>query len=283
MKKLKSLLLIMLLSCNIFAEKAEPQVQKSKGITETAIATSKNSKKKQISIGEKLFKGSNKATSKEKADSSTAKIKQPRYTKDKIDTTVWDLSVLDTARNVDYMFEVEKNIILEMNMARSNPKKYAEMYIQPRTKRFSGNLYNDYIMTNEGVAVVNECVKFMNAQKPLAIFIPSKGLTQAAKDHSSTQCLTDKTGHEGTDGSNPFERIKRYGSYTTAGENVDYGATSAREIVISFLIDDGVKSRGHRKNIMSKSFTTVGVGYADKHKTYGAECVIDFAGGYEEK
>ena len=216
-------------------------------------------------------------------DESSQKIKQPKYSKDKIDTAVWDLSVLDTARNVDYMFEVEKNVILEMNMARSNPKKYAELYIQPRTKKFSGNLYNNYIMTNEGVSVVNECVKFMNSQKSLPILKPSKGLTLAAKDHSSTQCLTDKTGHDGIDGSDPFERMKRYGTFTTAGENIDYGCSSAREIVVSLLIDDGVKSRGHRKNIMNKSFSTVGVGYADKHKTYGYECVIDFSGAYTEK
>lgn len=217
------------------------------------------------------------------SDSGEVKVKQPRYTKDKIDTTIWDLSILDTARDVDYMFEVEKNVVLEMNMVRSNPKKYAEMYIEPRTKRFSGNIYNGNLMTNEGVSVVNECIKFMSSQKSLPILKPSKGLTQAAKDHSTTQSLTDKTGHDGTDGSDPFERMKRYGTFSTAGENIDYGATSAREIVVSLLIDDGVKSRGHRKNIMNKSFLTVGVGYADKHKKYGAECVIDYAGTYQEK
>lgn len=47
------------------------------------------------------------------SDSGEVKVKQPRYTKDKIDTIIWDLSVLDTARDVDYMFEVEKNVVLE--------------------------------------------------------------------------------------------------------------------------------------------------------------------------
>lgn len=215
--------------------------------------------------------------------SEGTQIEQPSYTKDKIDTVAWELSVLDTARNVDYMNEIEKNVVLEMNMARSNPKKYAELYIEPRTKKFNGNIYDNALMTNEGVAAVNECVKFMNSQKSLPAFVPSKGLSKAAQYHSSTQSLTDKTGHDGTDGSDPFERMMRYGSFTTAGENIDYGATSAREIVISLLIDDGVKNRGHRNNIMSKSFTTVGVGYADKHKKYGSECVIDYSGPYVEK
>lgn len=211
------------------------------------------------------------------------KIRQPWYSKDKIDKTVWDLSVLDTARNSDYMYEIEKNIILEMNMARSNPKKYAEMYIEPRIKWFNGKVYNDLIVTKEGTAVVSECVKFMNSQKSLPLLTPSKGLTQAAKDHVSTQSLTDQTGHTGTDGSDPFDRMKRYGTYTTAGENIAYGQSSAREIVVDLLIDDGVKSRGHRKNIMYRDFTAAGVGYADRHQTYGYECVIDFAGNYTEK
>ena len=214
---------------------------------------------------------------------SPSSAKEPRYTKDKIDESVWDLSKLDTARNVDYMYEVEKNVILEMNMARSNPKKYAELYIEPRTKRFSGNIYNGKLMTQEGAAVVKECVSFMNAQRALPVLKPSKGLTQAAKDHSSTQSLTNEVGHGGTDGSDPFERMQRYGSFMTAGENIDYGCSSAREIVVSLLIDDGVKSRGHRKNIMNKNFTTAGVGYADKHKAFNYMCVIDYSGEYKEK
>lgn len=215
-----------------------------------------------------------------------AKAETPAKTEpaDKAETGVWNLAVLDTARNVSYMSEIEKDVVLEMNKARSNPKKYAEMYIQPRIKNFNGKLYNNYIMTNEGVSAVNECINFMNSQKSLSPFKPSKGLTQAAKDHASTQSKTNQTGHYGVDGSDPFERMERYGSYkSTAGENINYGATSAREIVVTLLIDDGVQNRGHRKNILNESFGSVGVGYANQHKTFGSECVIDFAGGFIEK
>lgn len=232
-----------------------------------------------------LFSGSNSNTKNisQSQNEDSAKTKEPRYTKDKIDETVWNLEKLDTARNADYMFEVEKNVILEMNMARTNPKKYAELYIAPRAKKFSGKIYNGNLMTQEGVAAVNECVKVLNAQKALSVLKPSKGLTQAAKDHSSTQSLTNQVGHAGTDGSSPFERMERYGSFMTAGENIDYGCSSAREIVVSLLIDDGVSSRGHRKNIMNSKFTTAGIGYADKHKAFGYMCVIDFTGTFEEK
>ena len=229
-----------------------------------------------------LFSG-DKKTEDSSYEQKGTKISTPKYKRENIDTTIWDLSVLDTARDVEYMDDIEKDVVLEMNMARTNPKKYAELYIEPRTKKFNGKNYGGNLQTNEGVAVVNECIKFMNSQKSLSTLTPSKGLTRAAKDHANSQSLTDKTGHDGTDGSDPFTRMKRYGSYKTAGENISYGSKSAREIVVTLLIDDGVKSRGHRKNIMNKDFKTTGVGFANKHKLYGCECVLDYAGDYTEK
>lgn len=199
------------------------------------------------------------------------------------DADKWDIAKLDTARNVDYLSTVEKDVILEMNKARSNPALYAELYLTPRTKKFDGKIYNGNIMTNEGVAVVNECITFMQKAKSLSVLTPQKGLSLAAQEHSSTQGETDQTGHTGVDGSTPFTRIEKYGTYRTAGENISYASKSGREIVVQLLIDDGVSSRGHRKNIMNKDFSSTGVGFTKKHKTYGAVCVITYAGGYVEK
>ncbi|MBR4374040.1 MAG: CAP domain-containing protein [Treponema sp.] len=199
------------------------------------------------------------------------------------DADKWDIAKLDTARNLDYLSTVEKDVILEMNKARSNPALYAELYIAPMAKKFNGKIYNGTLMTNEGVSVVNECVSYMKKATPLSVFAPEKGLSLAAQQHSSTQGETAQTGHTGVDGSSPFTRIGKYGTYRTAGENISYGATSGRDIVVQLLVDDGVSSRGHRKNIMNKDFSATGVGYTKKHKTYGSVCVITFAGGYTEK
>ncbi len=227
------------------------------------------------SIKESLKKDSKK----EDASAKTSKSKR-----ENVDESVWDLSVLDTARDVEFMDEIEKDVVLEMNMARSNPKKYAELYIEPRIKKFNGKLYGGKLQTVEGADVVKECVQFMSNHKPLPALSPSKGLTRAAKDLADTQSLTNQTGHTGPDGSDPFARMKRYGSCTgSSGENVSYGSKTAREIVVTLLIDDGVKSRGHRKNIMNKDYTATGVGFANTHKLYGCECVLDFAASYQEK
>lgn len=224
-------------------------------------------------------KGSTRSSSSSSSSSSS-------YQREYIDKSVWNLKTLDTARNVSYLSELEKDIILETNMARTNPKKYSEMYIVPRKKDFDKKVYHSSfgnIKTHEGVAVVNETIKYMKKQKALNSLNPSLGLTKSAEDHAMSQCKTKQTGHTGTDGSNPMKRIKRYGTYRAAGENITYGVKSAREIVVNLIIDDGVKDRGHRKNIFLKDFDCTGLCYVDEHVTYGCECVINYAGQYKEK
>ena len=44
------------------------------------------------------------------------------------------------------------------------------------------------------------------------------------------------------------------------------------------MMDDGVPSRGHRKNIMNPSFTHLGT-CSSTHKTYRHETVLDYSGG----
>jgi uncharacterized protein YkwD len=46
------------------------------------------------------------------------------------------------------------------------------------------------------------------------------------------------------------------------------------------LIDDGVSSRGHRKNLLNGAYHKIGVA-TGTHPEYGHLCVMDFAGGYQ--
>lgn len=60
------------------------------------------------------------------------------------------------------------------------------------------------------------------------------------------------------------------------GENIDYGNSCAEDIVVSLVIDDGVPSRGHLRNIMKSSFRHAGAAIGP-HKQYGFMCTIDFS------
>ena len=55
----------------------------------------------------------------------------------------------------------------------------------------------------------------------------------------------------------PFEQMKKRGiTYKAAGENIAKGQTTPKQVVEGWM-----NSSGHRANIMSESFTHIGVGY----------------------
>jgi uncharacterized protein YkwD len=77
-------------------------------------------------------------------------------------------------------------------------------------------------------------------------------------------------------------RISRYGVVAQGwAENIAYGQRSARAIVMALIVDDGVRGRGHRRNIFKPNYNAAGVAYGP-HARYGSVCSIDFASGYVE-
>jgi uncharacterized protein YkwD len=182
----------------------------------------------------------------------------------------WDIRRLDTARDVDYMSALEKDVVLEMNKARSEPRRYAEEYIRPQLQSYSGDAYSAAV----------ECIDELSRAKSAEPLLPEKGLYLAARDHAADQANTGATGHTGSDGSAFSDRLSRYGKWAgAAAENISYGKDDGRKIVLSLLIDAGVPSRGHRKNIMNSVYTHTGAA-AGTHKVYRTACVIDYAKNY---
>lgn len=187
----------------------------------------------------------------------------------------------------DYSFasDLEIEVVNELNIARTHPKLYADLLTEYK-KYYSGKYINIpgrvTIATNEGTKAVDEAINFLKKQPELNPFRLSKGMSLGAKDHVVDQGPTGTIGHSSSDGSSPFDRVNRYGKWQFyAGENIDYGNNIAREIVFSLIIDDGVKSRGHRNNIFNPRFATVGVA-CGKHAIYNYMCVMDFAQAYLE-
>jgi len=171
-------------------------------------------------------------------------------------------------------------------MARTAPKDYASLleqcrkYYDRKILRLPGETP---ILTKEGVRAVDEAIRFLRSIQPLLPLIPSKGMSSGAKDHAKDQGSAGSSQHKGSDGSQSSDRVNRYGIWEKSiGENISYGSNQARDIVMGLIIDDGVPSRGHRKNIFTPDFRVIGVA-CGPHPTYRTVCVITFAGGYKEK
>jgi uncharacterized protein YkwD len=138
------------------------------------------------------------------------------------------------------------------------------------------------LVTQEGVAAVDEAISFLSSVKPLPAVRLSRGLSLAAKAHVKDQ--QDGTmGHTGSDGSQPWDRMNRYGTWQdNVAENISYGGYSTRGVIIQLIVDDGVPSRGHRVNMFNPAYRFVGVA-CGAHARLHDMCVFDFAARYTEK
>lgn len=199
----------------------------------------------------------------------------------------WRRETIDTGASAEYLTETEKQVLLEINMVRADPAEYAKRYLAPIRVYYHGKLFRmpgeTAISTNEGIAALDGCIKELQQTGPLHALSPRKGMSLAARDHAKDQGRTGATGHTGKDGSSASERINRYGKWDiAAGENIDYGNGDPRMIVVSLLVDDGVPSRGHRRNLLDKAFKLMGLSVGP-HPVYRHMCVMDFAGAYMER
>ncbi len=196
------------------------------------------------------------------------------------------VEALSATGQADYLSAVEKEVVLHLNMARTDPGKYAREYISPRRHYFAGKVYHDPrsphfehgYWTREGQRAVRECVKVMKNAKPAKALRPSESISIAAQAHARYQSRTGRVGHRGPNGSKPGTRLRQFGRWRITGENISYGFNTASEIVACLLVDDGVRNRGHRSIILDPQFSIVGVAI-EPHPVYKYVCVINFVGG----
>lgn len=179
-----------------------------------------------------------------------------------------------------------REVLAEINLARTAPRTYSG-FLREFRGRFRGKSYlvpgsTTRVRTVEGRAAVDEAIRALSRQKPLAPLSWSDGLAAAAAELATEQGRSGATGHVGRKSRGLKERVERHGEWERKiGENIGYGPENAREMVMQLIIDDGVKGRGHRRHTFAPWFTTAGVA-CGPHPRFGTMCVIDFAGGFAE-
>ena len=189
------------------------------------------------------------------------------------------------AGSVDYTALADQ-VATEINVARTNPGAYAA-WLKGQRPWYRGTQLRrpgqTPIRTKEGLAAVDEAIRWLERQRPVGALGLSRGLSLAARDLVAPQGAAGGFGHTGPDGSTPSQRIERHGRWESViGENVAYGQRTARDVVAALIVDDGVPDRGHRKNLFNPAFRVMGVD-CGPHAAYGVTCAITFAGGFSEK
>jgi len=189
----------------------------------------------------------------------------------------------DGVADLYFLSDLEKEVITELNRARSHPAGYAKKLENYKSHYVGKYIYfagRTQVATQEGVSAVNEAIEFLKSTAPVPLLRVSRGLCASAKAHAKDQGPKGLVSHKGSDESTPDERMNRFGTWGKAyGENIEYGNFNAEEIVMQLIIDDGVPERSHRGNIFNPLYRVVGVGFGP-HQRYGQMCVVDLAGTY---
>jgi hypothetical protein len=183
-----------------------------------------------------------------------ADIVEYPYYKWKVD----DIEACNTAKHANYLTEEEKNAIWLINLARLDGALFAETFL------------SEYIEQNEldHTYYVRSLLMELKRIHFLELLEPKKKITKIAEGHALWSGKNNSTGHQNFD-----ERAKKV-KRPNFSECCDYGYNKGLDIVMDLLIDEGVASLGHRKNLLDKNIKYIGISI-QPHPEYGYNCVID--------
>lgn len=163
---------------------------------------------------------------------------------------------------------VEQNLTIEIlneiNLLRTNPKNYIA-FLNERKDFYDDKLLSleneTSIITFEGISAVDESIKELSAAEPLKPLTFSAELSKAANDHLTDMIANSFFSHKGSDGQTPDLRVEKYLniSQSEIRENLALSKKTAREIVLTWLIDDGNARRGNRQSILSPTLNFIGI------------------------
>lgn len=171
----------------------------------------------------------------------------------------------------------EAQVLAVLNAVRADPGAFATS-LQTFRSYFQGAAYlvpgaRVHIVTSEGVAAVDDAIASLKGRQGVGGIAYAPLLEAAAADHVAEQAANGATGHRGSDGSSPGERVRRRGGSQYVAEVIEYGANDPVDVVRQLIVDDGVANRGHRRIILDPAMRSAGVS-CGPHPVYRTMCVI---------
>jgi len=121
----------------------------------------------------------------------------------------------------------------------------------------------DFSQTRLDAERARELVNAYRKEKGLRPLKLQPALTEAARAHSQDLAKWDRISHFGSDGSNPWDRVKRTGySAKLAAENVGTGQATFEEVMKGWRA-----SPGHNKNLLLTEAEHMGIALVQDPKT----------------
>lgn len=162
----------------------------------------------------------------------------------------------DTMWKIASQYQVGVSEIINANKNITNPNVI-----------YPGQQLNIPAVVAASLNIEEEVVKLVNQERAKQGLKPLKSNWELARvARYKSQDMIDKKyfDHNSPTYGTPFQMMKSFGiTYKTAGENIAAGQATANAVVQAWM-----NSEGHRKNIMSTSYTEIGVGYV-KGGSYG--------------
>jgi len=168
-----------------------------------------------------------------------------------------------------------KEIIDEVNKARSNPSGYAQK-VDEYISYFTGPIIkipgiNVQIRTQEGDAPYKETRDFLKNEQSVGVLTPSKALCEIAQE------LLDKVVDSDTgeiDETETEQIIDKHGTFSGKFTRaMDFGGFTSEQVVINFLVCDGDPDRTQREPLLGRGLNKIGVAFG-KHNIYSTVCVL---------
>lgn len=146
----------------------------------------------------------------------------------------------------------EREVVYWINYVRKQPEKFNKYILQPFLQQFPG----------AKSAYTRSLSHELNTLNPLPLLIVSDKLNRTAHVHASDLGSNNKQiSHLSSRGESFKERMNRMGLYDCVSENIYQGKEKGLEAVLLLLIDTGVKTLGHRKNILDPGMKYTGVSF----------------------
>ena len=156
----------------------------------------------------------------------------------------------------DLMDERYRDIGLGISRLEDTPL-YSFLFAVPQSDYFAretANLRDPDAVREEMLARVNA----IRRKAGLQTLRQNSDLEKAAQRHAEDMLSRGYFAHESPSGTTVRERSRKAGyDWAAIGENIAFGQTSVDEVVETWM-----DSPGHRKNILSRNFTEMGVGLA---------------------